>query len=94
MKKSILNLFDSKKINSTETIFGGLAGSKNSTTQVDTGATSNGTYDKETDAKGGGCDSSNTGFVGTTNGQKDNPNEIISPSLTSELSFSAIRVSL
>ena len=76
MKKSISKLFDSKIINASETICGGVAGSKNSTTQVDTGLTSSNTYDKETDAKGGGCDSSHSGFAGG-NGEKDNPNTIV-----------------
>lgn len=73
MKKSISNLFDSKKINATESICGGLAGSKNHPTDTDTGVTSNNTYDKETTPNGGGCDTSNTGWVGE-NGEKDNPN--------------------
>lgn len=78
MKKSISPLFDSKKLNNIQNIFGGTCGSNGNPDQVDTGATANGTYDKETTTKTGSCDASNTGFVGG-NGEQDNPDNPYCP---------------
>ena len=69
--KSISKLFDSKKINNCQHISGGLVGSMG--TNTDTGLTTAGTYDKETTSKAGGCDSTHTGWAGST-GEDDNPN--------------------
>ena len=91
MKKSISKLFDSKVINASDTLFGGLTGSKNSQTDTDTGLSSTNTYDKETNPSGGGCDTTHTGFAGGK-GESDNPNTFVvnsrDVSLTSTLSVS------